>query len=189
MNQTEPKFIGKRIRVLREKEAIQIEINQKIERWQEAMLFIWITAWTFCGGVFLYYAFNASSQSEQIFFIISSSLWLFFFIRITKVFLWRLIGLEIIRISKEGVSIRNAFGSWGKQELFQHHNIFKPGLIKRDPTSFLAFLDDSFWIIGGERVGFSYSGRRVQLGKQLTVHDAELLLRVMESAMREYKKG
>jgi hypothetical protein len=189
MNQTEPKFIGKRIRVMREKDAINIEINQKIERWQEAMLFFWITAWTFCGGAFLYYAFNANSQSEQIFFIICSSLWLFFFIRITKVFLWRLIGKEMIRISKEGVSIRNAFGSWGKKELFVHQNIFKPGLIKRDPTSFLAFLDDSFWIIGGERVGFSYSGRRIQLGKQLTLHDAELLLRVMESAMREYKKG
>jgi hypothetical protein len=174
---------------MREKDAINIEINQKIERWQEAMLFFWITAWTFCGGAFLYYAFNANSQSEQIFFIICSSLWLFFFIRITKVFLWRLIGKEMIRISKEGVSIRNAFGSWGKKELFVHQNIFKPGLIKRDPTSFLAFLDDSFWIIGGERVGFSYSGRRIQLGKQLTLHDAELLLRVMESAMREYKKG
>jgi hypothetical protein len=189
MNQSEPKFIGKRIRVMREKDAINIEINQKIERWQEAMLFFWITSWTFCGGAFLYYAFNANSQSEQIFFIICSSLWLFFFIRITKVFLWRLIGKEMIRISKEGVSIRNAFGSWGKKELFVHQNIFKPGLIKRDPTSFLAFLDDSFWIIGGERVGFSYSGRRIQLGKQLTLHDAELLLRVMESAMREYKKG
>jgi hypothetical protein len=189
MNQTEPKFIGKRIRVMREKQAIQIEINQKIERWQEALLFIWITAWTYCGGVFLYYAFNASSQSEQIFFIISSSLWLFFFIRITKVFLWRRIGKEVIRIDRQGLSIRNAFGSWGKNELFQFHNIFKPGLIKRDPASFLAFLDDSFWIIGGERVGFSYSGRRIQLGKQLSIHDAELLLRVMESAMREYKKG
>jgi hypothetical protein len=189
MNQSEPKFIGKRIRVMREKDAINIEINQKIERWQEAMLFFWITAWTFCGGAFLYYAFNANSQSEQIFFIICSSLWLFFFIRITKVFLWRLMGKEMIRISKEGVSIRNAFGSWGKKELFAHQNIFKPGLIKRDPTSFLAFLDDSFWIIGGERVGFSYSGRRIQLGKQLTLNDAELLLRVMESAMREYKKG
>ena len=174
---------------MREKDAINIEINQKIERWQEAMLFFWITSWTFCGGAFLYYAFNANSQSEQIFFIICSSLWLFFFIRITKVFLWRLIGKEMIRINKEGVSIRNAFGSWGKKELFVHQNIFKPGLIKRDPTSFLAFLDDSFWIIGGERVGFSYSGRRIQLGKQLTLHDAELLLRVMESAMREYKKG
>jgi len=189
MNQTEPKFIGKRIRVMREKDAINIEINQKIERWQEAMLLFWLMAWTYCGGVFLYYAFNANSQSEQIFFIISSSLWLFFFIRITKVFLWRIIGKEMIRISKEGVSVRNVFGSRGKKEIFQLQNIFKPGLIKRESTSFLAFLDDSFWIIGGERVGFSYSGRRIQLGKQLSLHDAELLLRVMESAIREYKKG
>ncbi|MFM7725657.1 MAG: hypothetical protein ACKO7B_03065, partial [Flavobacteriales bacterium] len=78
--------------------------------------------------------------------------------------------------------------SRGKRALFQHHNIFKLGLIKRDATSFLAFLDDSFWIIGGERVGFSYSGRRIQLGKQLALRDAELLLRVMESAIREFKK-
>jgi hypothetical protein len=189
MNQSEPKFIGKRIRVVRSKESITIEINQKIERWQEALLFIWITAWTFCGGAFLYYAFNASSQSEQIFFIISSSLWLFFFVRITKVFLWRLIGKEVISITREGVSIRNLFGNWGKIEVFQHHSIFKLGLIKRDPTSFLAFLDDSFWIIGGERVGFNYSGRRIQLGKQLELRDADLLLRVMESAIREFKKA
>jgi len=188
MNQTEPKFLGKRIRVIRSKHDITIEISQKIERWQEAMLFIWITAWTFCGGAFLYYSFNANSQSEQIFFIICSSLWLFFFIRITKVFLWRLIGKEVIEITREGLSIRNVFGTRGKRELFQHHNIFKLGLIKRDATSFLAFLDDSFWIIGGERIGFSYSGRRIQLGKQLALRDAELLLRVMESALREFKK-
>jgi hypothetical protein len=174
MNQTEPKFIGKRILVKRAKDSITIEINQKIQRWQEAMLFFWITAWTFCGGAFLYYAFNAANQSEQIFFIICSSLWLFFFIRITKVFLWRLIGKEIIRMDRE---------------TFNYQTIFKLGLIKRDPASFLAFLDDSFWIIGGERIGFSYSGRKIQLGKQLDARDAELLLRMMESAIREYKKG
>jgi hypothetical protein len=128
MNQTEPKFIGKRIRVLREKGAIQIEINQKIERWQEAMLFMWITAWTFCGGAFLYYAFNASNQSEQIFFIISSSLWLFFFIRITKVFLWRLIGKEIIQINREGLSIRNAFGSCGRFDTYSQQWIVRKRL-------------------------------------------------------------
>ena len=189
MNQTEPKFIGKRILVKRTKDSITIEINQKIQRWQEAMLFFWITAWTFCGGAFLYYAFNAANQSEQIFFIICSSLWLFFFIRITKVFLWRLIGKEIIRMDREGLLVKNAFGSRGKSETFNYQTIFKLGLIKRDPASFLAFLDDSFWIIGGERIGFSYSGRKIQLGKQLDARDTELLLRVMESAIREYKKG
>ncbi len=187
MNQTEPKFIGKRIQVLRTKEAIIVEIAQSIERWQEALLFAWILAWTYCGGVFLYYAFNTTSQSEQLFFIISSSLWLFFFVRILKVLLWRKIGKEIIVMGKSEMTIKNAFGQRGKKEIFQYSNIFKLGLIKRDPASFLAFLDDSFWIIGGERVGFSNSGQKIRLGKQLSIKDAELLIRVMESAIREYK--
>ncbi len=189
MNHSEPKFIGKRIRIERSKNDFHIEITQKIERWQEAMLLFWLSAWTFCGGVFLFYAFNATNQTEQLFYIISSSLWLFFFVRISKVFFWRLAGKEIIDISSDGIRIRNSFGKWGKSQLFQQQNIFKLGLIKRESTSFLAFLDDSFWIIGGERVGFNYSGRRIQIGKQLSLRDAELLLRVIESAIREFKKN
>lgn len=187
MNQTEPKFIGKRIKVIRAKDSITVEISQTIERLQEALLFAWIIAWAFCGGVFLYYAFTSSSQSEQIFFIISSSLWLFFFVRIFKVLLWRKIGKEILVMNRKEMTVKNAFGSWGKTEHFNYANIYKLGLIKRDPTSFLAFLDDSFWIIGGERVGFSNSGSKVRLGKQLSVKDAELLIRVVESAIREFK--
>jgi hypothetical protein len=187
MNQSEPKFIGKRIKVTRSKEAITVEISQSIERWQEALLFTWLIAWTFCGSVFLYYAFNSTARTEQIFFIIASSLWLFFFVRIFKVLLWRRMGKEIIRLERGQMILKNAIGSRGKQETFNYPNIFKLGLIKRDPTSFLAFLDDSFWIIGGERVGFSHSGQKIRIGKQLQVKDAELLIRVIESAMRDFK--
>jgi hypothetical protein len=187
MNQSEPKFIGKRIKVTRSKEAITVEISQSIERWQEAMLFTWLIAWACCGSVFLYYAFSAAARSEQIFFIIASSLWLFFFVRILKVLMWRRMGKEILRLERGQMTLKNAIGKRGKQETFSYANVFKLGLIKRDPTSFLAFLDDSFWIIGGERVGFSYSGQKVRIGKQLQVKDAELLIRVIESAMRDLK--
>jgi hypothetical protein len=52
----------------------------------------------------------------------------------------------------------------------------------------LAFLDDSFWIIGGERVGFNYNGSKRRFGKQLERKDAELLIRVIESSFREFGK-
>ena len=187
MNQSEPKFIGKRIKITRSKDYITVEISQSIERLQEALLFAWLLAWAFCGSVFLYYAFNSQVKSEQLFFIIASSLWLFFFVRIFKVLLWRRMGKEILRLERGQMTLQNAIGNRGKQETFRYSNIFKLGLIKRDPTSFLAFLDDSFWIIGGERVGFSHSGQKVRLGKQLQVKDAELLIRVIESAMRDLK--
>jgi hypothetical protein len=85
------------------------------------------------------------------------------------------------------MTLQNAIGKSGKREVFSYANVFKLGIIKSDTTSFLAFLDDSFWIIGGERVGFSHSGKKVRIGKQLQIKDAELLIRVMESAMRDFK--
>lgn len=102
--------------------------------------------------------------------------------------MWRKGGREIIRISKGKIEIINAYWKRGLPETFMIRNVFKMGLIKRDQGNFLAFLDDSFWIIGGERVGFSHSGTKIRFGKQLDVKDAELLVRVLESGMREFGK-
>lgn len=187
MNQSAPKFIGKRISVRKDKKQLSIEITQQVERWQESLLIVWLAAWAFCGAVFIYYAVTATANTDRIFFLISSSLWLFFFIRITKVFLWRKFGREILNFSEGKLSLKNSFGKRGRQEVFNYQHIAKLGLVTKDPTSFLAFLDDSFWIIGGDRVGFNYSGQKVRFGKQLAVRDAELLIRVIESAMKEYK--
>ena len=187
MADSQPHFIGKRIVVKRNHREIIIEISQRVKRWQETLMLLWLIAWTFCGIVFLYHAFAGSNRSEQIFFIICSSVFLFFFVRIGKVFLWRIKGREIISISNGKIQLQNAFGSRGKKEIFLFENIFKLGIIKRDPTSFLGFLDESFWVIGGERVGFSYAGQKIRLGKQLSPKDSELLIRVLESGLRELK--
>ena len=188
MNQSAPKFIGKRISILRGKDNLVITIQQKIERWQEAMLIAWLAAWTYCGVVFCYYLFNAQENSDRLFFIVITSLWLFFFVRIFKVLLWRLGGREIITIEKGKLSLRNAFWNWGKPQSYHIRSIFKLGLIKKNTTSFFAFLDDSFWIMGGDKVGFSYSGSKIQLGKQLNTRDAEALVRTMDFALKEFGK-
>jgi hypothetical protein len=188
MNQTEPKFIGKSISIQRGRDFIEVRISQKILRWQESLLFVWLLGWTFCGSVFIYYALEAEASSDRLFFIICSSLWLFFFVRITKVFLWRRGGVEILRISPGKFTIRNAFWNFGKIQEFHLNHVFKLGMQKKSATSFLAFLDDSFWIMGGDRLGFSYSGQQIQFAKQLTTRDAELLLRVIDGAIREHQK-
>ena len=187
MTDSKPHFIGNRIQVKRNHREIIIEISQRVKRWQETLMLLWLSAWSFCGMVFFYHSFTSTNRSEQIFFIICSSVFLFFFVRIGKVFFWRMKGKEIIRISEGKIHLRNAFGRFGKTEIFQFEQIFKLGIIKKDPTSFLSFLDESFWVIGGERVGFNYASQKIRLGKQLSPKDAELLLRVLESGLREMK--
>jgi hypothetical protein len=186
MDQTKPRFIGKRVTVTRTKDALTLTIGQKVERWQEAMLVAWVAAWLFCGIVFMREMLLAAG-GMRIFLVITNSLWLFLLVRIGKVLLWRLGGNEIVTFSDGRVSIRNAFWNRGKTEQFLISNIFKPGLIKRDPGNFFAFLDNSFWVMGGDRCGFSYSGRKIVFGKQLESRDAEAVMRIFDQALREYK--
>lgn len=187
-NQTQQ--ISPRITVSKlDNQEIYIEIDQKVDRWKLSMLLSWLLAWTYCGGVFIYYAIVAQALSDRIFFIVSTSLWLYFFVRIGKAFLWRRIGKEKIWIRSGELEIQNAFGSRGKRERLRLKAIQKLGLIKSDPGNFLAFLDDSFWIIGGERVGFVHGSSQYRIGKQLDVRSAENLVRVMDSAIKAYSKA
>jgi hypothetical protein len=190
-NTAAPKFIGKRFVVTRTATSLQIAITQKVERWQETLLLVWIFAWTFCGGVFVYELIKSPNTEAMFGFRMAMSimiaLWFFIWWRTLKVTLWRLIGKEIITFEKGKVTIQNAFGKRGRKEVFGFENIFKLGIIKEDPQSFLGFLDQSFWIMGGEKVGFSYASTKIRLGKQLSVKDAEYLIRSFEAAMREFK--
>jgi hypothetical protein len=182
--------IGPRIVVTKSSDQeIQIEIDQKVERWKLSMLLSWLLAWAYCGGVFIYYAVVAQALSDRIFFIVSTSLWLYFFVRIGKAFLWRRIGKEKIWIRPGEMEIQNAFGSKGKKEKLKLKAIQKLGIIKSDPGNFLAFLDDSFWVIGGERIGFVHGSTNYRVGKQLDIRSAENLVRVMDSAIKAYSKA
>jgi hypothetical protein len=186
---TYSKRISERIEVTKSgNDKVVVQISQKIPRWQESLLLTWLLAWTYCGGVFIYYAIVAQAFSDRIFFIICSSLFLFFFIRILKVFFWRIMGVEKVIIEKGTLSIQNAFGRWGRVEVLKLSAIQKLGMIKYDASNFLAFLDDSFWVMGGERVGFVHGSTKYRMGKQLSVRETELLVQVLDSAIRAFRK-
>jgi hypothetical protein len=186
MNKAAPQFIGKRIQVVREKEQLTITISQNVERWQEALLYAWLMAWTFCGGVFIYSLFTSPNSGEQIFFLISTALWSFFFYRTLKVLMWRKSGKEILVFKKGEMTLQNAFGNRGKREKFELEKIKQLGIVKQDENSFFYFLDDSFWIMGGERLGFVYNRSKIRFGKQLNPRDAQTLLRSVDSAVKGY---
>jgi hypothetical protein len=183
------KQISDRIKVIKDGNvAIQIEISQRIPRWQESLLLAWLGGWTYCGGVFIYYAIVSEAMSDRIFFIISSSAFMYFFVRIVKVFLWRVMGKEKLSISSNQLVIQNAFGQWGRKETLKLSLIQKMGIIKADPANFFAFLDDSFWVMGGERVGFVHGSTKYRIGKQLSVKESELLVQILDSGIRAFRK-
>lgn len=187
MTADQPKKISERVYFKKEKSGVEIIITQQISRLKETLLLTWLLAWTFCGLVFLSYWLE-SSGNERIFLMICLAFWAYFWVRIGKAFLWRKKGKEIIIINRGKLLLRNAIGKSGKVNTFLIQNIHRFGEIKIDQGNFFQSLDFSFWVVGGDRFGFDYMGQKIRLGKQLSDKEVNVLGRLIEKSLREFKQ-
>jgi hypothetical protein len=101
-----------------------------------------------------------------------------------KVVIWRRVGKEMIRVDSEGLSIKNAFGPYGKAKFFIKDNIKRMEVIRREPAKFMHNMDQSFWIMGGDSLQFKYLRSSFVLGKQLNERDAKALAQLIDKALR-----
>lgn len=181
-----PNYISERISYVRKPEELTVVISQEIPRKKEALLFAWVMMWLVLGGFYFYYWFTSAPKSDQkIFFLVALAFWAFFLYRMGKVLIWRKSGRELIRIKEETMTIKNAFGKYGKARLYQIENIKKFGTIPYDFTKFGQFLDRSFWEMGGETIGFEHFNKGVAFGKQLSEAESKQLAKVIAKAMKE----
>lgn len=177
--------IGSRISYAWHAESLTVIIDQKIPSTQRMMLEGWFLAWI---GVGLATALEMSrtADGERPFFLIFFAFWTFFAFRVAKVVLWRRIGREMIRITAEGMTVKNAFGDWGRARFFIKENIQRMEVVRRSPHHFFQNLDQSFWILGGDSLQFSYLRGRFVLGKQLDEVDAARLAKLIDQGLRKF---
>lgn len=183
------KPIGERVKFSKNKQGITVEITQQVERIKETMLITWLAAWTFCGAVFIYFLLTSPDRDERIMLGIMLGLWSYFEFRIGRVFIWRRMGREVISITPGLLTIENRFWRKGKVQRFNLPHVKKFGLNKEKSSSFLGQLDQSFWVMGGDRFSFSYMGKQFQFGKQLGEKDTRSLAMVLEKGLREFSKS
>jgi hypothetical protein len=178
--------IGERITFERSGDTLTVVITQQISRRQESFFFAWLMALVAVGGAFIFYWVNSpAGSSDRIFFMTCTAFVLFFLVRYGKVFLWRRIGRELIRIKDEEMTIKNAFGSYGRAQHFDTTAIKRYGVIPYDHTKFGQFMDRAFWEMGGETLGFEYRGKKIRFAKQLDDREAAQLGRVIEKGLSE----
>lgn len=183
---TENKWIGERISYAWHPDALTVIIDQSIPPSQMRLLTFWLLAWYAVGTAFVYSARVASTEDERMFIMISLAFWLYFAFRVTKVWVWRRVGREMLRVTADGVSVKDAFGNFGRARFYLMGNIKKLEVVRRDPTKFLHSLDMSFWTIGGNMLSFKYLRTSVSFGKQLSEQDALKLARVLDQAFRKF---
>ena len=114
--------------------------------------------------------------------------WAWFELGIGRVVLWRLKGFELWRLKEGTLTIKDSIFGYGRAHDYFVDNIQSFGAIQVDETSWKWQLNDSFWVIGGERLGFEHAGKKVAMGKGLSKEETVRVAQVMERALKSARK-
>jgi hypothetical protein len=104
------------------------------------------------------------------------------------VVLWRLKGFELWRLKGGSLTVKDSILGYGRANEYFVENIQRFGPITVDETSWKWQLNDSFWVMGGERLGFEHMGRKVAVGKGLTREETQRLAPVLDRALKEARR-
>lgn len=181
-------FISERVSVEQKGDGLSVVISARLPRSKEALLLAWFVAWLACGIYIAMEVVNMPHDRMRAFFLAFLAFWTWFALRIGRVVLWRLKGFEIWRLKGGVLTIKDSLFGYGRANDYFVENMQRFGPIAVDETSWKWQLNDSFWVIGGERLGFEHVGKKVAIGKGLTRDEAGRLAQVMDRALKQARK-
>ena len=182
-------FVSERVSIDRSAGRLSIVISPRLTRGKEAMLLTWVLAWLACGAYVIYEAWHMSPGRERQFVLAFLAFWLYFLIRIGRVALWRLRGFELLRVKDGVLTIKNSILGFGRARDHFAENITGLSLLEIDPRSWKWQFNESFWVMGGERLCFTHVGRQVAFGRGLNNAEAQQLLALVKAALSRERKN
>ncbi len=181
-------FLSDRVSVQRKAGITTVVISPRLPRLQRSLLLAWAVAWTLCGIAVAVVGAGLPAGPERAFIPAYLAFWAYFEYRLVRVLLWRLKGFEKWRM-KDGVfTVKDDILGLGRATDHAIENIQRPGLLSIDRRSWAWQVNGSFWVMGGERIGFEHHGRKVVLGKGLTEQEAVRLVKVLKEALRQARR-
>ena len=179
------KNIGNKIEFSTEGKRISVEIFGRSTRWKESLLFGWAVAWTICGLYILAFLFGPISTEERFFLMAYLAFWAYFEYKVVYAWLWRKFGKEVLYTSDGNLFIKNDLFGKGEEKKYFLENIQNLGIINHDKSSFSWAFGNSFWVVGGEMIGFDYMGQKIVIAKQIEDADAEQLSKLLKKYFKK----
>jgi len=185
---SEVTFIGDQVSYRLKPDGCSVVITARTERWKETLLVVWVLAWTICGAYFLYELSLPHPRETKMALVIMLFFWFYFELKIGRAMLWRLWGYEQVLFSKGRFSIKRSIKGYGKRHDYFTDNINHFHKVDMPANSFLSFMENSFWVLGGERIYFEHLSKKVALGRQLDEETTVKLISFLNKQLTKWKE-
>jgi hypothetical protein len=174
-------FESERIQLNESPDQLEIVISGKIPGNQFNLLSIWLFSWT-AAGVFVLTQVTGSMPKEQrMFMLIWLVFWAYFEFKIGTAWVWRKYGREVFILGKVKTQLRFEVPVRSRASEFETADIESFTNLEEQKGLFVKNYYSSFWVKGGETIGFTYKGRLYSFGRQLSAADSQQLIQKLNS--------
>jgi hypothetical protein len=179
-------YLSERVSVDRKDGRTSVVISARLPGTKQTMLVTWFAAWVLC-GLYVVYARTQLPEGDvaRQYFLVFLAFWAYFAVLVGKAVLWRMKGFELWRVKNGTLTVKDSLFGYGKATPYFVDNIQKLGMLNVDPRSWKWQLNQSGWVIGGERLGFEHLGKKVMFGKGLSEEEARQLVPLLKRALTE----
>ena len=177
-------YIGNRISIKRIENETSIVILSFSDKFKNKLLLTWLILWTISGLIVLSQFFTFTDPNTKIAIIVWMGFWIYFEFKIWSAYLWRKNGKETIRIKNDKLFYKRDSLGTNKFKTYGTDFIKELRILETEENSFFENLNNSYWVVAGEKVAFDFYGKEIKIGIQLTDNEAKSLLKVLQTKLK-----
>lgn len=177
-----------RIRIFQEGEERVMEIQPVRDAGKTKLMLGWLMLWLACGAVVVWQLWMPMPRENKLILFVYLAFWAYFAFRVWNAFWWRKNGVEIIRLSNTGLTYEKRVNGRGLPMPYSFEGITSLQVSEPGKWSFAAVMEDSYWVIGAERLVFFHNGKKIGLGLQLSKKESEEVFRELEKSLKLFRK-
>lgn len=175
--------ISPRVSLFQNEDTFSIVILPSDKQWKVIVLFIWMFLWTLSGIIVFTQYFSSDSRDMKIAIIIWLGFWSYFEFKIGRAFLFRKFGKEKLWLKGGKMFYLREIFKRGKVQEFDIELIRGIKLIDIKKSDFFQQVNESFWVIGGERISFEYGSKEIKFGIQLTEEETKKIFKDLKRVL------
>src|SRR5690554_5763805 len=182
------KLLSEKVSYSKENGRLQILILGKIERWKESLILGWLLAWIFCGGVVINEFLKSDDRDMKMMLFLFLIFWAYYLWRVVRMFLYRRGGNELIKIEDGVMWLKKSFFTYGKSKQYNLNQIVDLKAIELKKSSMSYAYENGWWVLGGEKIGFTYNGSFVKFAMQIDERVRDKLIQLIEKEISKSLK-
>lgn len=177
-------YIGKRISLKKNDNELSIVIVSQSEKSKNILLFAWFFIWTVSGIVVLAQYFAIPDPNTRVMLMVWLAFWMYFEYRIFKAFMWRKYGVEKIKLRDNKFFYKRDVAGKGKVRVYEFDFIKDLRIVEPKENSFADNMNNSYWMVGGEKLAFDYYGKEIKFALQLDESESKALFNRIKAAVK-----